>query len=235
MDVTPISLAIEASRKDSFEAFRDEMSQAMLYPAKRKHRIFAIQRALQTDLPDGLYVEFGVAGGAGCRLFGKFLNAKGKGMHGFDSFEGLEEDWTGWHNGRAAGAFTQGGKLPTVPDNVTLVKGWIQDTLPGFLEDTGDAPFSFIHMDMDTYTPTACALALVKPRLRAGTVILFDELYGYPGWRHHEYKALTEVLDRDDYRFLSFSNEAVAIEIIRAPSMKPSTKKKAAAEAKESI
>lgn len=216
MDVTPITLALEASRKDSFEAFRDEMAQAMLFPIKRKNRIYAIQRALKTDLPDGLFVEFGVAGGAGCRLFGKFLAAKGKHMHGFDSFVGLQEDWTGRHNGLGEGAFTQAGKLPDVPENVTLVPGWVQDTLPGYLDDTGDAPFSFIHMDMDTYTPTLFALEQVKPRLKPGSVILFDELYGYPGWRHHEYKALEEVLDRDDYRFISFSTESVAIEITGA-------------------
>lgn len=219
MNITPISLALEAAQRDSFETFRDEMAQSMLFPVKRKNRIYAIQRALQTDLPDGLYVEFGVATGAGCRLFAKFLAAVGKTMHGFDSFVGLEEDWTGWHNGRAAGAFSQGGKLPDVPDNIKLVPGWIQETLPSYLQDTGNAPFSFIHMDMDTYTPTLHALQLVKPRLQAGSVILFDELYGYPGWRHHEYKALQEVLDAEDYRFISFSNESVAIELTRAPAL----------------
>ena len=234
MDITPITLALEASRKDSFETFREEMSQSMLFPVKRKNRIYAVQRALKTDLPNGLYVEFGVATGAGCRLFAKFLGPRGKHMHGFDSFVGLEEDWTGWHNGRAAGAFSQQGELPKVPDNVTLVPGWIQDTLPGYLSDTGDYPFSFIHMDMDTYTPTLHALELVKPRLRAGSVILFDELYGYPGWRHHEYKALEEVLDRDDYRFISFSNESVAIEMVRAPNGVPALANEHAAKAEES-
>ena len=70
---------------------------------------------------------------------------------------------------------------------------------------------------------------------RAGTVILFDELYGYPGWRHHEYKALCEVLDRDDYRFLSFSNEAVAIEMVRAPQTKKPAARKRTKKAKESV
>lgn len=215
--VTPISLLVEASRRDSFETFREEMSQSMLFAEKSRNRQFAMERAIQTDLDGGLYVEFGVAAGKGCRQFGKMLAPHGKHFHGFDSFEGLEEDWTGIQTGRTAGAFSQGGALPRVPGNVTLVKGWIQDTLPAYLKDTGDAPFSFIHMDMDTYTPTRVSLELVKPRLRKGTVILFDELYGYPGWRHHEYKALQEVLNAEDYRFLCFSNEAVAIELLRQP------------------
>ena len=202
----------------------------MLFPIKRRNRRFAIQRAISIGLPDGLFTEFGVADGAGCNFFAKFLQAQDKHIHGFDSFEGLEEDWTGWYNGRETGAFSQGGKLPNVRGNVTLVKGWIQDTLPGYLDETGDEAFSFIHMDMDTYTPTRFALEAVKPRLRAGSAILFDELYWYPGWRHHEYKALQEVLERDDYRFLSFSNEAVAIEMIQAPKTSGETAKEPGAQ-----
>ena len=210
MDVTPISLLTEAARRESFEAFREEMTQAMLFTSKRRNRKYALDRALATDPGDGLYVEFGVAGGAGVRLFGSMLEGAGKHIHGFDSFEGLEEDWTGMHTGRTAGAFSQKGRLPQVPENVVLVKGWVQDTLPPYLAQTDPAPFAFVHMDMDTYTPTRFALEAIRPRLRAGTVILFDELYGYPGWRHHEYKALSEVLDPADYRFLCFSNEAVS-------------------------
>lgn len=230
-DVTPISLLVDAARKDSFETYRAEMEQSMLFTSKRRNRVYAIQQAIARDPGDGLYVEFGVAAGHGCRLFGKFLAPHGRHMHGFDSFVGLEEDWTGYHTGRAAGAFSQRGGLPTVPDNVTLVKGWLQDTLGPYLEETKDAPFAFIHMDMDTYTPTRYALEAVKPRLRKGTVILFDELFGYPGWRYHEHKALEEVLDRSEYDFLSFSNEAVAIEITRTPS----PERHAANKAKKSV
>jgi hypothetical protein len=97
---------------------------------------------------------------------------------------------------------------------VTLVKGWVQDTLPGYLQAESGNNFAFIHMDMDTYAPTRYALEAVRPHLAPGTVILFDELYGYPGWRHHEYKALQEVLQRDEYRFISFAAESVAIEIV---------------------
>ena len=52
---------------------------------------------------------------------------------------------------------------------------------------------------------------------RKGSVILFDELYGYPGWRHHEYKALQEVLAPSSYRFISFSKQSVAIEMLKKP------------------
>ena len=176
-----------------------------------------MRRAIKNGIEGGLYVEFGVAKGDGCRTFGEVFGEHDLTLTGFDSFEGLEEDWTGMHTGRQAGAFSTKGKLPEVPDNVTLNEGWVQDTLPGYLKANGKAPFAFIHMDMDTYTPTACALETVKSRLRKGTVILFDELYGYPGWRHHEYKALTETLSEDDYHYINFSAEAVGIEMLRTP------------------
>ncbi len=214
---SPVAYLVALAMRESCEAFKDHMEQAMLFRKKDQNRAYSIRRALKNDLPGGLYIELGVAGGAGCRFFGKALAQAGKTMTGFDSFEGLEEDWTGIQTGRAAGAFTQGGKLPDVPDNVTLVKGWVQDTLPPFLEATGDAPFSFVHLDMDTYTPTRFALEALKPRLVAGSIILFDELYGYPGWRHHEYKALMEVLAPDSFKYVSFANDNVGIEMLRAP------------------
>ncbi|GAB5449496.1 class I SAM-dependent methyltransferase [Gymnodinialimonas sp.] len=213
----PIGYLTEASKVESFEHFKEHMEQSMLFRNKDKNREYAIKRAIGNEVADGLYVELGVAGGDGCRLFGNMLKPHGLEMTGFDSFEGLEEDWTGMQSGREVGAFTQAGELPKVPDNVTLVKGWVQDTLPGYLEDTGKAPFAFVHMDMDTYTPTAYAMAAIKSRLRKGTVILFDELYGYPGWKHHEYKALQETLNEADYRYICFSTESVAIEMLRKP------------------
>ncbi len=213
----PISYLLEASKMESFEHFRDHMEQSMLFRNKDKNRDYAIKRAVENGVKDGLYVEFGVAGGDGCRLFGEVLKPHGLTLTGFDSFEGLEEDWTGIQSGREAGAFTQGGDLPKVPDNVTLTKGWVQDTLPGYMKENKGKPFSFLHMDMDTYTPTAYAMGATKRHLRKGTVILFDELYGYPGWRHHEYKALMETLSEDDYRYISFSTESVAIEMLRKP------------------
>lgn len=217
MAPNPIDYLTDASKVESYQHFKEHMEQSMLFRNKAKNREFAIKRAIENGVTDGLFVELGVAGGDGCRLFGEALKPHGLELTGFDSFEGLEEDWTGMQSGREAGAFTQAGKLPDVPENVTLVKGWVQDTLPGYLDTNKGKPFSFLHMDMDTYTPTAYAMKATKKLLRKGTVILFDELYGYPGWKHHEYKALMETLDEADYRYISFSTEAVAIEMLRKP------------------
>lgn len=213
---SPLDLLYEDSVADSYNSFRAEMAKAMLFPKKDSLRRYALRRALDGAPHDGLVLELGVAGGTGVRLFSEILARQGRQITGFDSFIGLEEDWTGHHRGREKGSFGQKGILPDVPENVTLIKGWVQDTLPPFLDRTKTAPVSFVHMDMDTYTPTRFALQALSGRLHKGSVILFDELYGYPGWREHEWKALSEVMDPDSFTYFGFSREAVAIQMTRA-------------------
>jgi hypothetical protein len=137
-------------------------------------------------------------------------------VHGFDSFEGLEEDWSG--EGLKAGYFQQGGVLPPVRPNVRLYKGWVQDTLGPFYAEQAGAPLALLHIDTDTYTPAQHILEVSKPRMREGTVVVFDELIGYPNWRQHEFRALQEMLKREDYRFIGFTSRQVAIRMLRAPS-----------------
>jgi len=209
-----IDILVNESKQESVQAFKKHMEKAMLFRQKSRNQEYSIKRAINNQIENGHYIELGVASGTSCRLFAQALAKKSLSLTGFDSFEGLEEDWTGIQSGRSAGAFTQSGILPDVPENVSLVKGWVQDTLPIYLKNMkADARFGFVHMDMDTYKPTRFALEAIKPFLTSGTVILFDELYGYPGWRHHEYKALLEVLDPDTFTYISFSEESVAIEI----------------------
>ena len=59
-------------------------------------------------------------------------------------------------------------------------------------------------------------LETIKPNLINGAIILFDELYNFEGWDVGEYKALTEVFDEKDYKFISFSTDTAqaAIKII---------------------
>ena len=211
---TPLDLLYEWSVQDSFETFREAMSGAMLFPDKRNIRKYCLTRAVERLGTQGLFAEFGVWRGHGVNLFAKLLRGRGATVWGFDSFEGLEEDWTGHAKGGQAGRFTLDGELPEVEPGVRLVKGWVQDTVPGWLEDHAGMPVIFAHLDLDTYTPTRFVLDAIADRLRPGAVLLFDELYGYPGWRHHEWRALQEVLPGERYRFIAFSEQAVGVEIV---------------------
>lgn len=212
--LTPLDLLNEDAVRDSYAAFRDHMAAAMLFPKKPPLRRFALATALRDCGPQGLFAEFGVWRGHGVNLFARDLMPHGLRIAGFDSFEGLEEDWTGHHRGREKGGFSTGGALPDVLPNVDLVKGWVQDTLPGWLAARPDTPVTFAHMDLDTYTPTAFVLQAIRDRLVAGSVLLFDELYGYPGWRRHEWRALCDMLPPERLHFIAFSEQAVAVQII---------------------
>jgi hypothetical protein len=58
-----------------------------------------------------------------------------------------------------------------------------------------------LHIDCALYSSTACVLRLVAERIVPGTVILFDELIGYPGWQEGEYKALCEWVEATGIEF----------------------------------
>ena len=95
---------------------------------------------------DGQILDLGVYQGASTRTLAGIHPHKT--IHGFDSFEGLPEDWG--HHGK--GSFGEvKGALPNVPDNVKLHKGWFDDTLPGWLAQHNEQPISLLRVDCDLY------------------------------------------------------------------------------------
>ena len=96
--------------------------------------------------------------------------------------------------------------------NVTLIKGWVQDTVEKFLDEK-KPKINFVHMDLDTYDSSKYVLERIKPYLVKNSIIVFDELYNYPGWDVGEYKALTEVFNENEYKYLAFADEGTACAI----------------------
>ncbi len=159
----------------------------------------------------GLVLEFGVFRGDSLQMIAKRCAQE---VHGFDSFEGLPEDWTG---GREKGRFSLGGELPAIKAaNVVLHKGWFERTLPGFLA-SHPGPARFLHVDCDIYSSTRTALEQLAPRLVPGTIIVFDEYINYPGWREHEFRAFAEIVRQSGiaYSYLGYASahESVAVRI----------------------
>ena len=147
-----------------------------------------------SNVKDGLILEFGVAGGS--TINGIADAVPNRKVYGFDSFEGLPEDW---RPGIGAGTFKQD-RLPEVKSNVELVVGLFSDTLPKFLEEHRE-PIAFIHIDCDLYSSTKCVFDLVKDRCQDGTIIAFDEIRSYTGFEDHEYKAFNEFLEQTGYKW----------------------------------
>ena len=192
-----------------YQHFKKYFSRAIFL--EKNIQEYSIKQALQNDnLQKNLYLEFGVYKGITINILSKFV----KKIYGFDSFEGLKDEWRGFQN-QPKGTFDLKKKLPKLNKNANVVVGWVQDTLEPFLEKNSQ-PITFVHMDLDTYESTKFVLSKIKPRLARGSVILFDQLYNYPGWSVGEYKALIEVFNENQYRFLMFSKigEQAAIEIL---------------------
>lgn len=153
------------------------------------------KHALSKAQPGGVFAEFGVWSGTSINFIADHFPAET--IFGFDSFEGLKEDWKGYID-HPAGKFDKGGKLPDVRKNVVLVTGWFDQTIPGWLAQIKEASrgtplrFSYLHVDCDTYESTMVIFSLLGDLIVPGTVIVFDEYIGIPGWKKGEFKAWHE-------------------------------------------
>jgi len=169
-----------------------------------------IDFSLRAVTVDGHYLEFGVFTGGTIRYMARRIGSRT--IHGFDSFEGLPEAWSGF--GLGGKSFDVKGRLPRVPGNVALHRGYFDQSLPQWLNDH-PGPAAFVHIDCDLYSSTKTILDLLAPRLANGTVILFDEYFNYPGWEQHEFKAFQEFVTARGvkYDYLAFARQQVAVRI----------------------
>ena len=169
------------------------------------HNAEALQAALAV-VPtwDGVIAEFGVYRGTSLTMIAKrFPDLT---VHGFDSFTGLPEAWAGPGKGKSAGFFDMGGTPPELPvDNIEFHVGWFDQTVPKFAAQTLE-PFRFAHLDADLYSSTKIVFDVLGDRFVPGTVIVFDEYFGYHGWQLHEHMAFEEFLAASGLTF-----EALAI------------------------
>jgi len=71
-------------------------------------------------------------------------------------------------------------------------------------------------MDADTFKPTSYVLSSLSNNLVKGTIIIFDEYFGYPNFRLHEFKAWQELVDSSgiEFSYIGYTGYQVAIEIL---------------------
>lgn len=147
----------------------------------------------------GSVLEFGVRHANSTRQLASLAKQE---VHGFDSFEGIPEDW----HDEGKGSYSTRGRIPSVPSNIHLHPGWFDSTLPEFLTSNQEQA-RLINIDCDIYSSTKTVLDLLSPRIVKGTVIIFDEYIGNQYWREDEYKAFQESVKKYDwnYQYLAFS------------------------------
>lgn len=149
------------------------------------------------------YLEFGVFEGASVRFWiAANQNAESR-FIGFDSFEGLPEDW---HSDQRKGAFSTGGKLPEIADSrVSFVAGWFQKSLRRFLASYQPQDRLVIHIDCDLYSSTLYCLTALDPVISTGTLVVLDDFFD----ALHVYRALTDYCSAymREYKILAHTPE----------------------------
>ncbi len=196
------------AKRETHEYIQEHMPDA---PYFEKHKTLVHHTLGQVTQP-GLYLEFGVGRGKSMRWIASEVSGA---VHGFDSFEGIQEHW----NGNPIGSFAQK-KRPKLPANVELHLGYFEKTLPEFLAGQPD-PVAFLHVDCDLYSSTVTIFELLGPRLQPGAIVLFDEYYNFHRWRQHEFKAFQEYVARTgvkyEYTGFSVTGQQVAVRILQNP------------------
>ncbi len=192
---------------DTVAYIKANATEALCLANRDKLMDLALSRISDT----GLVLEFGVYRGKSINRIASRLAPRR--VWGFDSFRGNPEDWSGWNAPR--GVFNRGGEKPKVPDNVTLVAGYFEDSLPGWSVDA-EQDVAFVHIDCDLYSSTRTVFEHIGPWLRQGSILVFDEYFNYVNWRAHEYKAFQELVAARGlgYRYIAFSTQQVAVEIL---------------------
>lgn len=148
-----------------------------------------------------LYLEFGVYKGTSIQYWSDALKHKDAQLYGFDSFEGLPEDWGDDVNYRK-GALDVGGRVPNIRDQrVKFFKGWFDEVLP-----TCQLPFRdvlVVTLDADLYSSTIDVLRYLRPHIKVGTYIFFDNM----SRPEHEPRAFREFIEENGLTFKLVATE----------------------------
>jgi len=147
------------------------------------------------------YFEFGVWKGEILKYWTTKLKNPQTKFFGFDSFEGLPEEWETQEIG--TDYFSVGGNLPKIDDSrVQFVKGWFSDTLPTFsLEESQNRKIFFV--DCDLYSSSSSVFKFIERYIRPGDIIFLDDIFD----RNHQLKAFEEFLKSSRLNFESLAGE----------------------------
>jgi hypothetical protein len=194
---------------DSFNYAKENMNGAYSFLDRFEGLTLSIKEARKRFPLRKLVLEFGVyKGGMINYQAKKFADLN---FVGFDSFEGLQEQWSGMAPEKT---FDIGGKLPRVRRNVELVKGWFAESGSRWKAENpaADIPL-LVHVDCDTYAATRDVLEFCSDYVEHGLVLHFDDYFGFLDWRIGGFKALREMSEKRGWRltYLSYGTKEVAI------------------------
>ena len=166
----------------------------------------------QSRSGDGRFAEFGLYEGYSINYFARNQQSAPTVIYGFDSSEGLKEDWAGHET--AKGQFCLKGSLPVVESNVQLIKGrFDQKTLPAILAENA-GPFGLSSILIRTPFEAAQTLFGLPPRLNhCGYDHYVRGMLWVHDWRLGEWIAWQEYMSPKSllYEYLVFGPTHVAV------------------------
>ena len=172
------------------------------------HRWALFDHAVRQSIKGRPFYEFGVWRGEAFRYLIKTFK-KG---YGFDTFEGIPEDW----HDETAGSYSSDGNVPKIQGGEFIV-GKFDDTLPTFFLEPRPMA-SVINFDADLYSSTICALNYAKPVIDQYTILIFDEFIINKNWEQDEYKALNEFCCQNNFTYevlaISFFTKQAAVRLV---------------------
>ncbi|MFP4500587.1 MAG: class I SAM-dependent methyltransferase [Candidatus Hydrogenedentota bacterium] len=150
-----------------------------MHPAKEKLLRWLGERVGHQPVT---YLEFGVRHGMSLGWMTEALTHPDSQLHGFDTFEGLPEDWVPyWGANGIGGGQAQGAMKASAPQTsdprVTLHRGLFQDILPGFLKENPPSGLKVINIDSDIYSSALYVLSMMHPYLEPGDYVYMDEFF----------------------------------------------------------
>ena len=134
------------------------------------------------------YFEFGVSGGHSFKWWLDHNKNAGSKFYGFDTFEGLPENFGPFGKGAMAVALES---LDINDPRASFYKGLFQDTLVPFLDNYESGRRKLIHMDADIFSATIFSLSQLYRFLNDGDIILFDE-FAVPKHEFMAFKIFSE-------------------------------------------
>lgn len=140
----------------------------------------------RVDQNNFTFFEFGVWEGYSIKYFAEQVESTNAKFYGFDSFEGLPEDW----GLTPKGMFDTGGNVPSTNDKrIKFIKGLFQNTLSGFLAENFERGIDgslIVHYDADLYSSTLYCLSQIDS-LKKNYIAIFDEFPGHETRALHNY------------------------------------------------
>lgn len=155
----------------------------------RQQFFFNAFKALRFNGIDGDYAEFGSWGGLTLSLAYRESRRHGHGakLWAFDSFQGLpapkdeRDTHPEWSAGKLATTLEEFHDLCAaagIPrDAYTAVPGFYEDTLTPMAPDDPPENIALAYVDCDLYSSTKTVLDYLRPRLKHGMIVAFDDWF----------------------------------------------------------